>query len=88
MAAKYKSLDDLVTKIQFNHLQLVNGKLDEEKLNDFIEEVQELHERLIIMRFKAFEDALEKQKENPKKEIELNLRNQISLIDAIEEEVK
>ncbi len=87
MTAKYKSLDDLVAKIQTNHEDLLAGKLDEHKLDTYIQDVQELQERLVIMRFKAYEEALEKTTA-AKPEMQIDLRNQISLIDAIEEEVK
>lgn len=76
-------------KIEKSHKKLAKGKLNEPGLNEFISVVRELEERLLIMRFKAYEGVIEKG-DNPedKPSIAIDLRNQISLIDAIEEEVQ
>lgn len=91
MGAHFHSLEELVALIQQKHQELINGDLHEGGLNDFISTVQELEERLIIMRFKAYEEAMGQGKKSAvsKQEIAaIDLRNQISLIDAIEEEVQ
>ncbi|TXC78998.1 hypothetical protein [Luteibaculum oceani] len=89
MESTFYSLEELVEKIEKSHKKLAKGKLNEPGLNEFISVVRELEERLLIMRFKAYEGVIEKG-DNPedKPSMAIDLRNQISLIDAIEEEVQ
>lgn len=92
MGDHFKSLEALVKLIKQSHKQLQNGELNESGLNEFIETVQDLQERLVIMRFKAYEGAMGRA-DRPAGETKgaisnIDLRNQISLIDAIEEEVQ
>jgi len=93
----FKSLDKLVEQITFYINQLNSGKLSATQIDDLLAEVGQLQERLIILRYKAFEednrenDSLSSTDspttiENPISfSISGSLPNQVSLIDAIEE---
>lgn len=97
----FKSLDKLAEQIVFYVNQLNSGKLSATQIDDLLLEVGQLQERLIILRYKAFEEGMSENvaevKEEKHQEMETPIAfsfgsvapsvspNQISLIDAIEE---
>ncbi len=54
----YKSLDKIVEQISFYINQLNSGKLSATDIDALLLEVQQLQERLIILRYKAFEEQV------------------------------
>ncbi len=94
----FKSLDKLVEQISFYINQLNSGKLSATQIDDLLAEVGQLQERLIILRYKAFEEGNTSTPEITEKKDEATAIetpiafsinaptvNQVSLIDAIEE---
>ncbi len=55
----YKSLDKIVEQISFYINQLNSGKLSATDIDSLLYEVQQLQERLIILRYKAFEGQVD-----------------------------
>ena len=96
----FKSLDKLAEQIVFYINQLNSGKLSATQIDDLLAEVGQLQERLIILRYKAFEEGNTTPtpiaEETKATAIETPIAfsfgsspgtpaNQVSLIDAIEE---
>ncbi len=82
----YKSLSSLTQKIGQQVNDLVNGKLKATDLEDLLQDVGQLQERLVILRYKAFEVEVKGAAAAPKAaQADESLANQISLIDAIQE---
>ncbi len=55
---EYRSLDKIVEQISFYITQLNSGKLAALEIDALLQEVQQLQERLIILRYKAFEATM------------------------------
>ena len=85
--SNYKSLSSLTEKINQQIGDLVSGKLMATELEDLLQDVGQLQERLVILRYKAFEVEVKSNKTTAQKaaDHESYLANQISLIDAIQE---
>lgn len=93
----YKTLDKLISEVQEQIKKLEYGQLNIQDLDDLVDNSKELNERLIVLRYKAYDHKI-KSKENIQGEIPLLFKmessndiqpeiypNQTSLIDAIEE---
>jgi hypothetical protein len=100
---KYPRLQELANNIQLQMERLKAGELSLEELDIVAEQSRELYERLVVLRYKAFnETVLPQSTPNsvesaapvttqvamPAEEERQELTNQVSLIDAIEEVTK
>jgi hypothetical protein len=96
---KYPRIHELANNIQIQMERLKAGELSLEELEMVTEQSRELFERLIVLRYKAFDESVNgvtsKQPEQTfvsetsvVEEIKSELTNQVSLIDAIEEVTK
>lgn len=96
----YRSLDKIVEQITFYISQLNSGKLSATEIDALLLEVQQLQERLIILRYKAFEASLDDSEQeaealrmetpisfsmSPSPVIPDETSKQVSLIDVINE---
>lgn len=80
---KHISLTDLIERLR-NGVDAVNSsEASKEELSEMLTLSRELHERLAVLRFKAFEAST--QEEQVEEEDESVNESQIDLIDAIEE---
>lgn len=59
-APNYRTMKDLVNRIQRQLNQLSEGDLAPQELNDLVEDSRELYERLLVLRYKAHEKGLVK----------------------------
>lgn len=92
---KFKRLQELVSALQEGLDELNIGKLTIEQLDSLTDHSRELYERLVILKYKAYDSEVKKTPEVKKEEeadfsvpFKLNSTvtpNQVSLIDAIEE---
>jgi hypothetical protein len=96
---KYPRLHELAGNIQIQLERLKAGELSLEELEIVAEQSRELYERLVVLRYKAFDESVHgKQTEHTEsiaaismptqEEIKPETTNQVSLIDAIEEVTK
>lgn len=98
---KFKRLQELAGVLADGLDALQSGKLSVKQLEELTESSRELYERLVVLRFKAYDEhskgqpvavAMEKEAEEeysiPFKIDTSQAPNQVSLIDAIEEVTK
>lgn len=93
---KYKRLVELASELSEKIDELNIGKLTREELESLTEHSRELYERLVVLRFKAYDNEVKESTSEEKSESPLPFRiseskpdpvntNQVSLIDIIEE---
>jgi len=90
---KYPRLQELANNIQLQMERLKAGELSVEELDVVADQSRELYERLVVLRFKAFNEtvhgvsAVVTAEPTPvsQEEIKTETTNQVSLIDAIAE---
>jgi hypothetical protein len=96
---KYPRLNELAGNIQIQLERLKAGELSLDELELVAEQSRELYERLVVLRYKAFDESVhgkEMVQNEPvepvaiqvQEEIKAETTNQVSLIDAIEEVTK
>lgn len=96
---KYPRLNELAGNIQIQLERLKAGELSLDELELVAEQSRELYERLVVLRYKAFDESvhgkemLQNEPVEPvaiqvQEEIKAETTNQVSLIDAIEEVTK
>lgn len=101
---KFKRLRELATELNEKLDALQLGNLSAEELENMTEHSRELYERLVVLRYKAFDGVVKETTSAPKEEVAhevpapISFRieeakpeitpNQVSLIDAIEEVTK
>lgn len=59
----YQNIAELVDEIQKNISRLNSGNLSVEEIEGLVDQTRELHERLIVLRFKAYENFAGKKEE-------------------------
>jgi len=94
---KYTRLSELAAEIEFNVQLLTAGKLSTAELETLTEQTRELFERLVVLRYKAYDESVNGVSkttsiaeeiapvEPVREEVKWEPTNQVSLIDAIEE---
>ena len=97
---KYTRLSELAAEIEFNVQLLTAGKLSTAELETLTEQTRELFERLVVLRYKAYDESVNGVSkttsiveeiapvEPVREEVKWEQTNQVSLIDAIEEVTK
>jgi len=97
---KYTRLSELAAEIEFNVQLLTAGKLSTAELETLTEQTRELFERLVVLRYKAYDESVNGVSkttsiaeeiapvEPVREEVKWEPTNQVSLIDAIEEVTK
>jgi hypothetical protein len=97
---KYTRLSELAAEIEFNVQLLTAGKLSTVELETLTEQTRELFERLVVLRYKAYDESVNgvskttsiveeiSPVETVREEVKWESTNQVSLIDAIEEVTK
>lgn len=87
---KYPRLQELANNIQLQMERLKAGELSLEELDIVAEQSRELYERLVVLRYKAFNETVQAKTESASpapmvEEVKPEPTAQVSLIDAIEE---
>jgi DNA-binding ferritin-like protein len=93
MGNSFKTIEKIAAHITSGIADLENGNLNEDALNNLLLYVQELQERLVVLRYKAYEeqaDVIKRKKKKKEEKIKTVAPeippNQISIIDAIEKQ--
>lgn len=91
MEREFSSITELVKAIQEGVGRIEEGNLPIKDLEIITREAAELYERLVVLRFKAYDELVKSSSDETKSKITTPIRisvpdNQINLIDAIEEE--
>jgi len=94
----YKKLEDLIKSLEKGLKRLKKGKISTDEMNLLLEDSRNLHERIAVLQYLSFKSPTSKEKatshkNNAKKTKDLNKekvdieeKNQINLLDAIDQE--
>ncbi|MDG2343824.1 MAG: hypothetical protein P8L23_04535 [Flavobacteriales bacterium] len=94
----YKKLEDLIKSLEKGLKRLKKGKISTDEMNLLLEDSRNLHERIAVLQYLSFKSPsskekatshkidAKKEKDVNKEKVEVEEKNQINLLDAIDQE--
>ena len=94
----YKKLEDLIKSLEKGLKRLKKGKISTDEMNLLLEDSRNLHERIAVLQYLSFKSPTSKEKATShkidakkakdinKEKVDIEEKNQINLLDAIDQE--